>query len=413
MTAAEPAVPAVGGDARKPGRGLVYRHEPTLFALGIVISVLAWLAIVVGSVGIALLYGPIFYLGYLFAHSALISHLKGSAVRITPQQFPDLHQRLQACCAQLQMKDVPEAYLLHGNGIFNAFATRFRGRYFIVLFSDVVDALADQPEALNFYIGHELGHIRRRHLAFQPLLAPAGMMPLLGAAYSRAREYTCDLHGLACCANADAAARGLAALAAGHERWRTLDLSEFGGQARESGGFWMSFHELVGDYPWLAKRVAHVRTETPEFPSRSVAAWILALFVPRTGMGGAGPLVLVAMVGIMAAVAIPAYQDYTTREKLMTVVSQGDQIGKKVEGYAMSYHRVPESPEAAGIAPFPAVAGVSGVLIRADGSVEVTLDYAPVQGKHIYFVPSRNARHEVVWKCQSDIEARRLPPNCR
>lgn len=35
-------------------------------------------------------------------------------------------------------------------GAFNAFATRFFGRDFLVLYSDVVDALEDNPDALNF-----------------------------------------------------------------------------------------------------------------------------------------------------------------------------------------------------------------------------------------------------------------------
>jgi hypothetical protein len=44
-------------------------------------------------------------------------------------------------------------FLLNGDGIFNAFATRFLGRNLMVLFSDIVDAMEAQPEALNFYIG--------------------------------------------------------------------------------------------------------------------------------------------------------------------------------------------------------------------------------------------------------------------
>ena len=44
-------------------------------------------------------------------------------------------------------------------------------------------------------------------------------LPLIGAAYSRAREYTCDLHGLACCPNPEHAARAIAAISAGGKRW--------------------------------------------------------------------------------------------------------------------------------------------------------------------------------------------------
>jgi hypothetical protein len=69
-------------------------------------------------------------------------------------------------------------------------------------------------------------------------------------------------------------------------------------QARHTEGFWMSFHVLVGDYPWLVKRMAAV----------------LALFVPRTGMGsGAAAIVPIVMIAVMAAVVIPAYKQYQVR----------------------------------------------------------------------------------------------------
>ncbi|MGH8746356.1 MAG: M48 family metalloprotease, partial [Burkholderiales bacterium] len=45
------------------------------------------------------------------------------------------------------------------------------GAHYIVLLSDVVDALESERGAIDFYIGHELGHIRRKHLLWGPVLA--------------------------------------------------------------------------------------------------------------------------------------------------------------------------------------------------------------------------------------------------
>jgi Zn-dependent protease with chaperone function/type II secretory pathway pseudopilin PulG len=289
----------------------VYPNERTLFVLSLLISVAFWLVLLVGTFGLVLVYALFFFVFYLFAQSGLIAYIKGNAVRITPQQYPDLHQRLQASCERIGM-DVPDAYLLNGNGAFNAFATRFLGRSFLVLYSDVVDALESRPGALSFYLGHELGHVHRGHLSWRPALLPASFLPLLGPAYHRACETTCDNYGSACCDELEDGVRGLAALAAGGRRWQDLNVSEYLEQTRETSGFWMSFHELVSDYPWLVKRVTRVMARgggaQGEVPSRNPLAYVFALFVPRTmaGAGAASMLMMVAIIGMIAAIAIPS-----------------------------------------------------------------------------------------------------------
>jgi hypothetical protein len=207
------------------------------------------------------------------------------------------------------------SYLINGGGILNAFATRFLGRHFVVLYSNVVDAMENSPEAINFYIGHELGHIQRKHLQWGPYIWPASILPLLGAAYSRAREYTCDQFGRACCNGSQSAVQGLVALAAGEKRWATLSVPAYLEQTKDSSGFWMSFHELVADYPWLVKRAARLDNPAYSSPMRNPLAWLLALFMPRFGFGGGmgGMVAMVAIIGILSAIAVPAYHDYTKR----------------------------------------------------------------------------------------------------
>ena len=107
---------------------LVYPRERTLGAITLVLGILVWLLIIVGTVGIALFYLLIGFLFYLFAQSALIAWLCGNGVLLSAQQLPDLRERFDACCARLGLDaDKPEAYLLQGGGVLNAFATRFLG----------------------------------------------------------------------------------------------------------------------------------------------------------------------------------------------------------------------------------------------------------------------------------------------
>lgn len=291
---------------------LVYKNEDTLFGIHVGLSSIFWLALIIMSMGTVLFYILAFFIGYLFAHSALITHLKGNGVKLSNQQFPGLYKRYIHCCNKLGLTDYPDVYLINSNGLLNAFATRFLGRDFVVLYANIVQGMANKPEAIHFYIGHELGHIKRNHLRWGPFLWPTSFWPLLGAAYSRAREYTCDQFGRACCENTEAALKGMIALSAGEKLWTAVDIPEYLKQAEESSGFWMSFHELVSDYPWLVKRAARIHNPENDAPSRDVFAWILAIFIPRFGYGGsvAGMMVVVAIIGILAAIAVPQFTHY-------------------------------------------------------------------------------------------------------
>ena len=261
----------------------VYSNEPILFSMAAIISLFAWGWVLKDTNGWALLAVPFFFISYLFAQSGFISHLRGQGALVSDAQFPDIQERVRLCAERIGLPaPLPKVYILHGNGMFNAFATRFLRRSYIVLLSDVLDALEDHPDAINFYIGHEMGHLDRKHLFWAPILIPGTTLPLLGAAYSRAREYTADLYGAACCEPASAQ-HGLAALAVGGKRYKTLNIQEYIGQIKDTSGFWMSFHELVGNYPWLIKRYARVSPDLPKskIPSRSFLAYIPAIFIPH------------------------------------------------------------------------------------------------------------------------------------
>lgn len=407
---------------------LVYPGEKTRFAIAATLSIILWLVLIAGTFGIALLYVLFFAAFYVFAQSAFISYLRGSAVKITAEQFPDLHERVKACAGKVGLKQLPDAYLMHSDGFFNALATRFLGRNYIVLYSSVVDALAAQPGALNFYIGHELGHVHRGHLVWSPVLALATWLPLLGAGLRRAEEYTCDRYGLACCASATDAKAGMAALVAGHSRWPALNYAAYQQQRAEVTGFWGSLHELTGDYPWTAKRAFAVdelaQGREPKQLGRNPLAYLLALFVPRVpGVGGAGGiLVVVAVIGILAAIAIPAYQDYLGRAALHSVLSQTAEAKAAVEAFATKNNQWPaelsqlELQQTEFTTPGKVTAalelGENGQLIyRLQGN-------RIVQGGALLLTPEPLIEEEqlkgINWHCSgADLKAQLLPPACR
>ncbi|MBV1787212.1 M48 family metalloprotease [Marinobacterium sp. D7] len=401
---------------------LVYKHEKSLFTLAVIISTLLWLALIIGTFGIALAYILFGYLFFLFAHSAFISYLKGTGVRVSAEQYPDLHERLQNCCRKVGVDKVPEMYLLRTD-FFNALATRFLGRHFIVLFTDVVDALEDQPGAIDFYIGHELGHIHRKHLLWSGLVAPASFLPLLGAALRRAEEYTCDRYGVACCSNEEDIRAALAAIAAGDTRWKSINTDAYLAQAQLTGGFWMSFNELTADYPWLTKRMAAAialsRGQEIRQPGRSRLAWLLALFVPRVaaGVGGAASLlIVVAIIGVLAAVAVPAYQEYTERARTSAAYAQAQGIGQQVEQYAQSNGEWPTSLELLGYSSETLVDSTSKyeISLYEDGVIGALMGQ-DAAGEDMYLVLEPSVEEgRIDWSCYGqNMAAAKLPPACR
>ena len=389
---------------------LVYPHERTLGTLTLVLGILAWLLLVVGTFGVALLALGFAFIVYLFAQSTLIAWIKGNGVELTAEQFPDLHAQFVACCEQLQITNRPTAYVLNGNGGLNAFATKFLGHQYVVLYSDVVDAMKSHPDGVRFYIGHELGHLRMKHLSKHFLRWPVLWLPLLGAAYSRARESTCDRHGLACSSSPDGAARSLAALSAGSERWQDINLAAFRQQAGHSSGFWMSFHELTAGYPWLTKRVARVLNPQERMPGRNPLAYVIAAIVPYAGRlgGGFGLLVLVYIVAIIAAMAIPAFQDYKAKAALANSVVASQNLRDVLANRYESSQEIPDSLADVGLPSSLA----DGTAFELDSDSMVLTVTTP--NGTLIFTPRLDQEGHIAWSCTGgdDVTAKRLPAGC-
>lgn len=402
---------------------LVYKHERSLFAISMIVGSLVWLAFVIGTVGIGLIYGAFFFLIYLFAQSGFISHLRGNAVELGERQFPDLYSQYREACQRLGMDDLPAAYVMMSDGVLNALAARFLRRHYVVLYSSVVEALRSRPEALRFYFGHELAHIKRGHLALNWLRWPASILPLLGAGYRRAQEYTCDLHGLAASSSRADALAALGVLASGGEKLPQLSIETFIEQQRLGGGFWMSYHELTNDYPWLCKRLAHVAAANESganayaAPRRNVLAWLLAALTPRLGIGGGGAsmLVLVAIIGILAAIAIPAYQDYTLRAQVAQAMPIVEQVKSAATTYLEENRAYPKSPGDIGL-PETMESGPVQEIRILDGGIELTLrsENMRLDGATIVLSAYENDDGSIGWDCTGGtLAAKHRPSHCR
>ena len=181
--------------------------------------------------------------------------IRGSAVRLSCRQFPDIFVVKEDFARRLGLKRDPEIYLMSGNGTLNAFAASTFGYDFVVVHSELFSNTYEKNrEALAFILGHELGHLRLGHtrLWYQLSTAYVDRVPLLGGFLSRAREFSCDRHGAYLAPRGE---EGLVLLAAGRYVYKEVDVGEFLEQAREFQGFWPAVAQLPQSHPFTARRL--------------------------------------------------------------------------------------------------------------------------------------------------------------
>ena len=138
-------------------------------------------------------------------------------------------------------------------------------------------------------------------------------------------------------------------------------------------------------------------------------------------------MIVVAIIGILAAVALPAYQDYTVRAKLSEVILAGSACRTSVTEVIQSSSSLP----AAGNWGCESASGTSKYVagIDTDGTGEVTVEVrainSDVNGKYITMKPLDSTGNAPsaggivsTWRCGAstdgtDVPQKYLPGSCR
>jgi Zn-dependent protease with chaperone function len=247
----------------------VHPKERLYYAIMIIVSLMcyAWLLYYFvrgGMAGYVLgLYAVIGIIVNFLLHAYFIGFIRGNGVKVHEAQFPEIYDIFKGEAEKLGFQKMPTLWLLQGGGMLNAFATRFGGRSYVVMYSDVVQAAYEEGRpAVEFVLGHELGHLKRNHVGFfnSFLILPARFIPFLGSAYSRACEYTCDRIGYALAP--EGAEMGITILAAGRSLYKKVQVQEFVAQINSEKGFTTWFAEIFSSHPLLVKRIAQFQAPT-------------------------------------------------------------------------------------------------------------------------------------------------------
>ncbi|MGM8228748.1 pilin [Cellvibrio sp. ARAG 10.3] len=131
-------------------------------------------------------------------------------------------------------------------------------------------------------------------------------------------------------------------------------------------------------------------------------------------------MIVVAIIGILAAVALPAYQDYTIRAKMSEVIGLAAAAKTSVSEYYVSMGQMPTSAAVSGVNTSPAQSTyVSAIAYTRTSSTVADITYtianlSPASGD-LEFQGTGSA-NGVQWICNgtgTSIVEKYLPANCR
>ncbi len=134
-------------------------------------------------------------------------------------------------------------------------------------------------------------------------------------------------------------------------------------------------------------------------------------------------MIVVAIVGILAAIAIPAYQDYTVRAKVTEGITAGSAAKVSVADAFLATGTLPISNVAAGLGvntTYSTAAVIESITVGTAGVIDVAFrdldgDGPMTAGQIIRFTPTTGAAGQLTWSCatNSTVPVQYRPGNCR
>ena len=129
-------------------------------------------------------------------------------------------------------------------------------------------------------------------------------------------------------------------------------------------------------------------------------------------------MIVIAIIGILAAIAIPAYQDYVIRSQVAEGLTLSDGAKAAVWDFLSNTGRWPSNNNSAGLAKNQSISGnyvnkvdvSGGPVVVTFGGTKVN---SAISGKTLLLSPVTTPG-SIPWHCKSDqISNRYLPTNCR
>ncbi|MBM3192550.1 MAG: M48 family metallopeptidase, partial [Chlamydiae bacterium] len=187
-----------------------------------IVGGLLWAFLLIGTAGFALVVLLISALFLWISEKLFQVSIYGNSVLVNSKQYKEIYDLTQSLSKRLDLKHIPEVFVVNSNGLVNAIAMKFLSTKYVLLYSSMVDLLwsdGDQDK-LSTVIAHELAHHAAGHVSFwgNLLMKPAMIIPFLGAAYKRSCELTADRIAAEAIGNKANAIAALITIASGSSR---------------------------------------------------------------------------------------------------------------------------------------------------------------------------------------------------
>jgi len=142
---------------------------------------------------------------------------------------------------------------------------------------------------------------------------------------------------------------------------------------------------------------------------------------PGTGMSTGGIIAIVFLVllipvgGILAAIAIPAYSDYTVRANIHKAISETTHIQTAITNHAGETGYWPNSIQQAGIDEQQLISDLYHVRMTDNGAYQLIFKRPEsIVENRLDFTPELTSSGAYQWKCSSeDLKNAHLPAECR
>jgi type IV pilus assembly protein PilA len=125
-------------------------------------------------------------------------------------------------------------------------------------------------------------------------------------------------------------------------------------------------------------------------------------------------MIVVAIIGILAAVAVPQYQDYTVRAKITEGLNLASSAKSAVGEFYNTRSAWPTTNASAGLSDTISSQYVTSVAVGASGIITVTYNAASgASGQTIIFTPSTGSG-TINWTCTAGtLDKKYRPSNCK